>query len=111
LAPHLAGADLSLLTAPTEAALMRLIGAYPDRLSSATADLAPHDIAFYLRELAAGLHSWYAAERFLVDDAALARSRMALLAAVRQVLRCGLTILGVSAPEAMARDAAPGETE
>jgi arginyl-tRNA synthetase len=111
LAPHLAGADLSLLTAPTEAALMRLIGAYPDRLSSATADLAPHDIAFYLRELAAGLHSWYAAERFLVDDAALARSRMALLAAVRQVLRCGLTVLGVSAPEAMAREAAPGETE
>jgi arginyl-tRNA synthetase len=111
LASHLAGAALSLLTAPTEAALMRQIGAYPDRLSGATADLAPHDIAFYLRELAAGLHSWYAAERFLVDDAALARSRMALLAAVRQVLRCGLTVLGVSAPEAMAREAAVGETE
>jgi arginyl-tRNA synthetase len=109
LIDHLAGADLALLTAPTEAALMRLLAAYPERLAAAAADFAPHDIAFYLRELAAGLHSWYAAERFLVDDAALARARMALLAAVRQVLRCGLAVLGVSAPEAMSREPGTGE--
>jgi len=100
-------ADLSVLTAPTELALMQRLAAYPDMLSSAAADLAPHDVAFYLRDLAASFHSYYAAERFLVDDAALAAARMALLAATRQVLRNALAMLGVSAPEAMARDAAP----
>ena len=69
--------------------------------------MAPHDVAFYLRDLAAALHSWYAAERFLVDDEALARARMALLAATRQVLRNALQLLGVQAPETMAREAAP----
>ena len=60
----------------------------------AAADLAPHDVAFYLRDLAAAFHSYYAAERFLVDDAALARARMALLAATRQVLRNALRAAG-----------------
>ena len=64
-------------------------------LARAAADLAPHDVAFYLRDLAAAFHSYYAAERFLVDDAALARARLALLAATRQVLRNGLAVLGV----------------
>ena len=102
-------ADLSLLTAPTEDALMRKLAAYPDMLSSAAADVAPHDVAFYLRDLAAAFHSWYAAERFLIDDAALAAARMALLAATRQVLRNALGMMGVSAPDAMARDAAPAD--
>ncbi len=102
--PPAAGADLSLLTAPTEVALMQKLAAYPDMLSSAAADIAPHDVAFYLRELAAAYHSYYAAERFLVDDAALAAARMALLAATRQVLRNGLAMMGVSAPDVMARD-------
>ncbi|MFY9511229.1 MAG: arginine--tRNA ligase, partial [Rubrivivax sp.] len=82
-----AGADLALLTAPTEAALMLQLAAYPGMLERAAADLAPHDLTFYLRELAAAFHSYYAAERFLVGDAALARARMALLAATAQVLR------------------------
>jgi len=99
--------DLSLLTAPTEQALMPKLADYPEMLSRAAADLAPHDLAFYLRDLAAAFHSYYAAERFLVDDEALARARMALLAATRQVLRNALQLLGVSAPEAMAREAAP----
>jgi arginyl-tRNA synthetase len=99
----LAGADLSRLTAPTETALMLELAAYPDMLARAAADLAPHDVAFYLRGLAAAFHSYYAAERFLVEDGDLARARMALLAAVRQVLRNGLAVLGVSAPEAMVR--------
>ncbi|MBN8490910.1 MAG: arginine--tRNA ligase [Burkholderiales bacterium] len=103
------GADLSRLTAPTELALMLKLADYPTMLARAAAELAPHDVAFYLRDLAAAFHSYYAAERFLVDDSDLARARMALLAATRQVLRNGLGLLGVSAPEAMAREAAPVE--
>ena len=101
-----AGADLALLVAPTEAALMLKLADYPDMLTRAAADFAPHDVAFYLRELAAAFHTYYAAERFLVDDAALARARMALLAATAQVLRNGLALLGVSAPESMNREVA-----
>ena len=103
----LTGADLTLLAAPTETTLMLKLAEYPEMLTRAAADLAPHDVAFYLRDLAAAFHSYYAAERFLVDDAALARARMALLAATAQVLRNALAVLGVSAPQAMAREAAP----
>ena len=102
-----AAADLALLNAPTEAALMLKLADFPSMLTRAAADLAPHDVAFYLRELAAAFHSYYAAERFLVDDAALARARMALLSATAQVLKNALALLGVSAPEAMAREVAP----
>jgi arginyl-tRNA synthetase len=97
-------ADLSLLTAPTETTLMLKLAAYPDMLSAAAADFAPHDVAFYLRDVAAAFHSWYGAERFLIDDPALAAARMALLAATRQVLRNALAMVGVSAPDVMARD-------
>jgi arginyl-tRNA synthetase len=83
---------------------MRVLAAYPDMLTSAAAEMAPHDVAFYLRDLAAAFHSYYAAERFLVDDAALAASRIALLSATRQVLCNGLDMLGVSAPMSMNRD-------
>ena len=106
LAVH-AGADLSLLSAPTETMLMLKLAAYPDMLGAAAADLAPHDVAFYLRDVAAALHSWYGAERFLIDDAALAAARMALLAATRQVLRNALSMMGVGAPDAMAREPLP----
>ena len=105
----LAAADRSLLTAPTETTLMLKLAAYPDMLASAAADLAPHDVAFYLRDVAAAFHSWYGAERFLIDDAALAAARMALLAATRQVLRNALAMVGVSAPDVMARDTPPAE--
>ena len=103
----LAQADLSLLSAPTESALMLKLAEYPLMLTRAAAEHAPHDVAFYLRDVAAAFHSYYAAERFLVADAALARARMALLCATRQVLRNALTVLGVSAPEAMNRDETP----
>jgi arginyl-tRNA synthetase len=102
-------ADVSLLVAPTEAALMLKLADYPEMLARAAGELAPHDVAFYLRDLAAAFHSYYAAERFLVDEAPLARARMALLAATAQVLRNALAVLGVSAPEAMARETAPEE--
>jgi arginyl-tRNA synthetase len=99
-----ASAELSLLTAASEAALMLQLADYPAMLTRAAANLAPHDVAFYARALAAAFHSYYAAERFLVDDAALARARMALLAATAQVLKNALAVLGVSAPERMHRD-------
>ncbi len=99
-----ASADLSLLTAPSEATLMLQLADYPAMLTRAAANLAPHDVAFYARSLAAAFHSYYAAERFLVDDAALARARMALLAATAQVLKNALSVLGVNAPERMHRD-------
>ncbi len=104
-----AAADLSRLLAPTEAALMLKLAEYPEMLTRAASELAPHDVAFYLRDLSAAFHSYYAAERFLVDDPALAQARMALLAATAQVLRNALGVLGVSAPEAMAREAAPAD--
>jgi len=97
-------ADVALLAAPSEAALMLRLAEFPDVLTGAARDLAPHDIAFYARSVAATFHSYYAAERFLVDDAPLALARMALLAATRQVLRNALAILGVSAPQAMNRE-------
>jgi len=99
------GADLSLLVSPTEAALMLRLAEYPDMLTRAAAELAPHDVTFYLRDVAAAFHAYYAAERFLVEDAALARARLALLAATAQVLRNALAVLGVSAPPSMAREA------
>ena len=99
-----AQADLSLLVAPTEAALMLKLAEYPEMLQRAAAERAPHEVAFYLRDLAACLHSFYAAERVLVNDAALAQARRALLSAVAQVLRNALALLGVSAPQAMSRE-------
>jgi arginyl-tRNA synthetase len=107
----LAGANLALLTAPSEAALMRKLADYPELLASAAATLAPHDLAFYLRELAGAFHSYYGAERFLVDDdAALTQARLALLVATRQVIRNALAVLGVGAPERMDRDIPLKET-
>jgi arginyl-tRNA synthetase len=64
-------------------------------------ELAPHALAFFLKELAADLHAYYNSERFLVDDTGLREARLALLLAVRQVLCNGLALLGVSAPEKM----------
>lgn len=102
----LAQADLAPLCAPSEVAVMRLLAEYPQMLEVAARTLAPHDVAFYARSLAAAFHSWYAAERFLVEDAGLRRARVALLAAVGQVLRNALEVLGVSAPQRLHRDEA-----
>ncbi|MBL8287554.1 MAG: arginine--tRNA ligase [Rubrivivax sp.] len=104
-AESLAAADLARLTAPTEAALMLELAAWPEVLARAAAEFAPHDVAFYLRGLAAAFHAWYDSERFLVDDASLAQARMALLAATAQVLKNALAVLGVSAPQSMLREA------
>ncbi|WP_332813029.1 arginine--tRNA ligase [Ramlibacter sp.] len=94
-------ADLSALDSPVALALMLQLARYPDMLAAAAADFAPHDVTFYLRELAAAYHSYYDAERILVDDETLRRARLALVAATAQVLRNGLAMLGVDAPEKM----------
>lgn len=93
--------DLALLNNPREAALTAFLERFPEVVESAARDLAPHQIAFYLRDLAAEFHGYYNAERMLVDDAALTRARMALSVAVRQVIRNGMALLGVSCPESM----------
>ncbi|NHZ97880.1 arginine--tRNA ligase [Massilia sp. CCM 8734] len=97
----LASVDLAPLTAPTEMTLLATLAAYPEMLARAQAELGPHQVAFYLRDLAANLHSFYFAERVLVDDEALKLARLALMVATRQVLRNGLALIGVSAPEKM----------
>ena len=100
-AAALAGADLSPLTSAAAQALMLQLAKYPDMLAAAAAGNAPHDVSFYLRELAASYHSYYDAERILVDEEPIRLARLALVAATRQVLENGLALLGVSAPQRM----------
>ncbi len=98
---NLSGAELSPLTSERELALCAHLTEFPDVIEAAAQEFAPHQVAFYLKELAGEFHSYYNAERILVDDPALRHARLALAAAVRQVLRNGLQLLGVSAPESM----------
>lgn len=97
----LVNADLSLLVEEAETDLLRKLSDYPLQIETAARDLAPHQIAFYLKELAGAFHSYYNATRLLVEDEGLRAARLALAVAVRQVLRNGLAILGVGAPEKM----------
>jgi arginyl-tRNA synthetase len=94
-------ADLSALQSPQAHALMLALAKYPEMLTSAANDFAPHDVTFYLRDLASLYHSYYDAERILVDDEAVKKARLALVAATAQVLQNGLKVLGVSAPTKM----------
>ncbi|MGV8897668.1 MAG: arginine--tRNA ligase [Burkholderiaceae bacterium] len=100
-AATLADVDLSPLTAPREASLLAKLAEYPEALEHALEELGPHQVAFYLRDLAGELHSYYNAERVLVDDVQLKMARLALVCATRQVLQNGLALIGVSAPEKM----------
>ncbi len=99
---HSAGlAGLGRLNEAHEQALIHALGRYPELIESAAASQEPHQIAQYLRELAAAFHTYYNAHTFLVDDAELRDARLALITATRQVIRNGLAILGVSAPQSM----------
>ena len=98
---RLQDADLSPLHSAQAQSLMLLLAKYPEMLGHAAAGFAPHDVTFYLRELAACYHSYYDAERILVEDEALRLARLALVAATAQVLHNGLAVLGVSAPRKM----------
>jgi len=97
----LKSADLSPLTSKYESDLMRALADFPLTLKHAAQELAPHIVAVYLGDLAAKLHSYYNAERFLIEDEKLKLARLSLVLATRQVLKNGLTVLGVSAPEKM----------
>ena len=97
----LAVVDLKCLDSARELAIASKLAEFRDVVENGARDLAPHLIAFYLKDLASEFHGWYNAERMLVDDAALRDARVALAAAVRQVIRNGLGILGVSCPESM----------
>ncbi|HEX2826394.1 MAG TPA: arginine--tRNA ligase [Burkholderiales bacterium] len=100
-ASRLSDVDLSPLDSEHELALLEKLGAYVDVVQNAARDFAPHLIAFYLKELAGDFHSYYNATRILVPETDVALARIALSTAVRQVLRNGLALLGVSAPERM----------
>ena len=84
-----------------EKALLRRLDQFPEVVTNAAANSEPHAVANYLRELAGEFHAWYNAHKTLVDDRDLRDARLALSAAVRQVIQNGLALLGVSAPESM----------
>ncbi len=84
-----------------EMALLRTLSRYPEIVEDAALAAEPHQLTHYLRQLANELHTYYNAHQFLVDDGGLREARVKLILAVRQVLRNGLDLLGVSAPEAM----------
>jgi arginyl-tRNA synthetase len=97
----LAKASLTCLTSVASDSLLRRLAEYPDLLTDASKDMAPHAVAFYLRDLASEFHSFYNADRVLVDDEEIRLARLALLFATKQVIANGLGILGVSAPNKM----------
>ena len=97
----LGAVDLSPLDSAAAQALMLQMSKYPAMLTEAARGFAPHDVTFYLRDLASSHHSYYDAERILVDDVPTKLARLALVAATAQVLKNGLAILGVSAPTKM----------
>lgn len=99
--PLLAQVPLEALDNPQEFGLMQWLRAYPETIESAAREHAPHLVAFYLRDLAAALHSYYNASQILVPEQSCKLARLALVAAVAVVLRDGLQLLGVHAPESM----------
>jgi arginyl-tRNA synthetase len=96
-----AAANLTLLTSAHEQAVLTALSKYPETVERAALDRAPHALVHFLRDLANTLHTYYNAEQFIVEDAALRNARLMLVLAVQQVIRNGLTLLGVSAPETM----------
>jgi arginyl-tRNA synthetase len=93
--------DLSPLNSANETKLMQRLSEYPEVVQNACDDLSPHSIANYLKECAADLHSYYNDTKFLVDDEPTKLARLALIAATQQILKNGLALLGVSAPQKM----------
>jgi len=94
-------ANAGALTGEHETAVLQNLARYPEVLELASANRAPHAVAHYLRELANAFHTYYNAEQFIVPDPKLRNARLALVLGVQQVIRNGLTLLGVSAPESM----------
>ena len=93
--------NLDHLTEDHEQALLKDLSRYPEIVENSALNEEPHQLVHYLRELANDLHTYYNAHQFLVDESALRDARLKLILATRQVLRNGLNLLGVSAPESM----------
>ena len=96
-----AAVDLAPLDSARERVLMNRLADFPDEIAAAARDFAPHQVVFYLKDVAALFHGYYNAERFLVDEASLRDARLALVAATLEVLRNGLGLLGIAAPDTM----------
>lgn len=94
-------ANVELLTEPQEVALISLLSRYPEVIEAAAQACEPHQLAYYLRELATGLHSYYNAVQLLCEQENLRSARLSLLKALKQVFRSGLQLIGVSTPESM----------
>lgn len=101
VATQLNGVDLSPLNNPHETALMQRLSSYPETVANAATELAPHVIANYLKDLASDLHSYYNEYKFLIENETVKLARLSLISATQQVLKNGLDLLGVSAPEKM----------
>jgi len=99
--PSVDSTDLSLLVLPEEIRMIKLIASYPELIEASAQALEPHRITFYLQDLATALHNYYFHHRVITDDRKLTEARLILLQGVKQVLKSGLTIIGVSAPERM----------
>jgi arginyl-tRNA synthetase len=93
--------NLERLQEEHEQTLLKTLSRYPEVVEAAAVNEEPHQLSTYVRELANEFHTYYNAHQFLVADAALRDARIKLILAVRQVLRNGLNLLGVSAPERM----------
>jgi arginyl-tRNA synthetase len=98
------------LTEAQEIALIRRLTSYPEVLEKAAKDLEPHQLAYFLRDLAGEFHAYYNAHKFIIDDVALRNARLNLIAATRQVLANALKLLCVSAPERMERSEATSDS-
>ena len=97
-----APSDLSALETPEDIALIKALARYPEIVETAGASMEPHRITYYLMTLAAAFHTYYNRHRVLCeDDLQLTRARLYLISAVQKVIRNGLALLGVSAPDAM----------
>src|SRR5580765_2167151 len=99
--PHLADIDTSPLVEPADLALIKRLLQFPELVRGATGALEPHRVAYWLQQLASEFHAWYKNHRVIQDDARLMNARLALCATVGTVVRNGLDLLGVSAPESM----------
>ena len=96
--------SLHMLSEEHEQELVKVISGYGELVARAGAQHEPHQLTYYLRELAQTLHAYYNAHQFIVDDEALRNARLCLISAAQQIIRNGLGLLGVSAPEQMTRD-------
>ncbi|MCP3888740.1 MAG: arginine--tRNA ligase [Desulfobulbaceae bacterium] len=99
--PDLSAVDMSLLVEPEELKLLKMMSGFPAAIENSALELAPHKIIFYLMELAGQLHSYYNKHKVITDNVSLSQARLALISALRVVLKNGLDMLGLSAPERM----------